>query len=83
MQMRFDGYLGFPGGLVDAGENPVQAVNRELVEEVGYNLKTQGKICQSDHLFTHLVDAKKLVLHFYAKQLTEEQLEEVGTYLGH
>ena len=35
MQMRFDGTLGFPGGLVDAGEDPVQGLNREMHEEIG------------------------------------------------
>lgn len=35
MQMRFDGTLGFAGGIVDAGETPEEAVNRELSEEFG------------------------------------------------
>lgn len=38
MQMRFDGYLGFPGGLVDAGETWEEALNRELQEEIGLDL---------------------------------------------
>lgn len=28
--------LGFPKGLIDTGENPIQAANRELKEEAGY-----------------------------------------------
>jgi ADP-ribose diphosphatase len=31
--------LGFPKGLIDPGETPVQAANRELKEEVGYGAK--------------------------------------------
>ena len=27
MQMRFDGKLGFPGGLIDPGENVVTGLN--------------------------------------------------------
>ena len=28
--------LGFPKGLIDPGETPIEAANRELMEEVGY-----------------------------------------------
>lgn len=31
--------LGFPKGLIDPGETPLQAANRELKEEVGYGAK--------------------------------------------
>lgn len=32
MQLRFDGTMGFPGGLVDVGETPEQAASREIRE---------------------------------------------------
>ena len=32
MQLRFDGTLGFPGGMVDGKETPEQAASRELKE---------------------------------------------------
>lgn len=32
MQLRFDGTMGFPGGLVEVGETPEQAASRELRE---------------------------------------------------
>ena len=32
--------LGFPKGLIDPGETPEQAGNRELMEEVGYGAKS-------------------------------------------
>lgn len=32
--------LGFPKGLIDPGESPAQAANRELMEEIGYAAKT-------------------------------------------
>lgn len=38
LQLRFDGIFGFPGGLVDAGEDLEVAMNREFDEEVGKNL---------------------------------------------
>lgn len=31
--------LGFPKGLIDAGETPEQAANRELKEEIGYGAR--------------------------------------------
>lgn len=31
--------LGFPKGLIDPGETPVEAANRELMEEVGYGAR--------------------------------------------
>jgi len=34
MQMRFDGKLGFPGGMIDQGEDVLPGMNRELVEEL-------------------------------------------------
>ncbi len=31
--------LGFPKGLIDPGESPIEAANRELKEEIGYGAK--------------------------------------------
>ena len=35
MQMRFDGTLGFAGGVLDEGETPEHCVTREFLEEMG------------------------------------------------
>ena len=35
LQLRFDGLIGFPGGLVDPGEDIETGLNRELAEEIG------------------------------------------------
>ena len=43
MQMRFDGKLGFPGGLVEPGEDIVAGLNRELVEEINLDITNQIK----------------------------------------
>ena len=41
LQLRFDGLLGFPGGLVDPGENVVKGLNRELQEEINLGKVTE------------------------------------------
>ena len=38
MQMRFDGAIGFAGGLVDPGEEVTQGLNRELEEEINLDI---------------------------------------------
>ena len=40
VKVRFDGLLGFPGGLVDDGESVEQGLNRELEEEINLNRLT-------------------------------------------
>lgn len=40
MQMRFDGHVGFPGGLVEPGEDVVHGLIREMQEEI--NLDPQS-----------------------------------------
>ena len=40
MQVRFDGMLGFPGGLVDPGETCIHsALNRECQEEIALDME--------------------------------------------
>lgn len=36
MIMRWDGWIGFPGGNVDPGESLYEALGREMVEEINY-----------------------------------------------
>ena len=38
--------LGFPKGLIDEGETPIEAASRELKEEIGYDAKTLTPIRQ-------------------------------------
>ena len=69
-KVRFDGLLGFPGGLVDEGESVEQGLNRELEEEINLNLD-EVKITESDLISiqrpTVNDEDPNLVCYFYAK----------------
>jgi len=57
--------LEIPGGMVDPGENPLEAIKRELSEETGYksdSWSSLGKVSANPAImtnFTHLYLAKK------------------------
>ncbi|XP_023655346.1 U8 snoRNA-decapping enzyme isoform X1 [Paramormyrops kingsleyae] len=75
MQMRFDGLLGFPGGLVNPGQESLESgLSREIGEELGVALC----VSPEDHLSTQLASSPpNLVCHFFVKKMTEEELREV------
>ncbi|XP_077400503.1 U8 snoRNA-decapping enzyme [Vanacampus margaritifer] len=78
MQMRFDGLLGFPGGFVNPSKESLEAgLCRELQEELGVALS----ISEDDHLDARhapgTASCPRLITHFYAKKLEEEQIKEV------
>ena len=80
MQMRFDGKLGFPGGLIDPGENVVTGLNRELLEEINLDLETHS-IKREDFLFCHYISDNKdpksssRIRMFFAKEVTKTEFE--------
>lgn len=47
---------GLPGGMVDAGESPRQAAERETLEEIGLTL-TVGRLLCLDYMPAHIDDA--------------------------
>ena len=72
MQMRFDGYLGFPGGLIDAGENIVDGLNRELAEEIGLDLE-KHRFTMKEHRMTHINKSSNLILHFFGLKISLDE----------
>ena len=68
---RWDGRMGFPGGTVDEGESLIDALVREIKEEVGITIKpsqVEPIASHENRIVTHLYGLKVLeaeFLHIY------------------
>ena len=49
MHLRFDGTLGFPGGLIDENEDILDGLHRELREEINYSTTVQRPLTYEDY----------------------------------
>ncbi|XP_042207096.1 U8 snoRNA-decapping enzyme-like [Homarus americanus] len=72
MHLRFDGTFGFPGGLINSGEDIVDGLNREMAEEIGWS-PTEHPVTWSDYYNTQVEHNKNLLLHFFIKKITLDQ----------
>jgi 8-oxo-dGTP pyrophosphatase MutT (NUDIX family) len=68
---RWDGRMGFPGGTVNEGESLIEALVREIKEEIGITIKPDKVhpiVSHETRLVTHLYGLKVLeaeFLHIY------------------
>ena len=76
MTMRFDGYLGFPGGMAEEGENIEASLLRELHEEIALDHNVFS-LQPADALLVHINDKTKLALYFYVKEVSFEEIESI------
>lgn len=73
MQMRFDGCLGFPGGLIDPDDHTIEdGLNREIMEEMGVGSPAL-LFSPDDFAFKHLSTNTKHLLYFYVKRVPLEE----------
>ena len=74
MQLRFDGALGFPGGLIDPGEVIVDGLNRECSEEIG--LDPKYFVTEDDLVFSAFTTKSprwpRLEMHAFAKEVSAQ-----------
>ncbi|XP_064489085.1 U8 snoRNA-decapping enzyme-like isoform X2 [Ornithodoros turicata] len=76
MHLRFDGLLGFFGGIVEEGEPPSVAVTREMREEG--NLDTNKfTVNEADHLVSLVSHDSKLLTHFYALEVSSDEMDHI------
>ena len=76
---RSDGLIGFPGGMVEAGESPSEAALREVSEEIGHSVSVT-----LDPLVAY--DIGPIVAYVFTAEVSYEQLrkmQESGTEAEH
>ena len=75
MQVRFDGLIGFPGGLVDTIDGRLEdlavAATRELTEELSPNVA----VSDSDYLGCIYLAEQHICTHLFEKRVTEAKLD--------
>ena len=80
----------FPGGKIEAGETPEEALARELDEELGIRATVGPKVAHIRHNYRHggAVDLQFFVVHEFAQELENRifaqfrwvKLEELPNY---
>ena len=86
---EWEGWWEFPGGKIEAGETPEQALAREIYEELNALIDVGGYLCTAEYDYPtfhlsmrcylcKLIDESfELLEHHAARWLTAEHIEEV------
>lgn len=73
------GKMEFPGGKIEAGESPLEAVIREVHEEVGFLIPAETAI-KLFKMQIYTTETKNICLYVHYAQLNSPHLAEDGWY---
>lgn len=68
---EFEGMWEFPGGKMETGESPEDALKREIREELGVEIAVEGFICTTDYDYPSF----HLTMHSYLCHLQSGEIK--------
>ncbi|KAI1305850.1 U8 snoRNA-decapping enzyme [Halotydeus destructor] len=80
MQIRTDGTIGFPGGIVDediakyGSQAVLDGLRRELLEEINFSA---SELSEDNYVCSHFSEPKNLICHFFAHKLTQSAFQHI------
>ena len=82
LQLRYDGLLGFPGGIVDEDitslESIINGLQREMMEEINY----RHPIGVEHYVYSYYCPMKRMISHFFAKEISHSEAQQVEKCLS-
>ncbi len=78
MHMRWDGFIGFPGGKVETGEELHEALIREMEEEYNFTVRLKHLVNDKPiHLCSHADNHGELHTHCFELEVSKSEFKRV------